>query len=634
MITTTSLKVGESLTIGLYFNNNYQLPTTCNLIVFIGGVCVGNLFTQEPEIERVGIYYTIRLSSQDTSKMRGYRDLIVVLDDPDGFGNKKFIVGAILFDRMADEFITTSENQGYNMLIGMTVDESIASGNVELIEAIKGEKGEDAVLPDGIVIDEDYVHTDNNYTNADKTLLSTALQSESDPIYTLDKDRLSNTSGVNTGDQDLSGLVGKINGHSLVSDTEIDKLAGYPELENLEFLHEKLTDKNSEAAFQHVDTTVTKNTLDEADKVALFDSVTGKVILTPKSNLGGSVAGLMLEADYTGEGTKPVNRATGDSLGREIHTTYALKQSGVTPPETARVILDDVTPTYTIVALTAENLIVENNATTGGEIIAPVLAADKALKISIVGNDTLLDGTSYADGVTIFAIYEASTETWTFTSILDPEVPDYSDMTVDAMIDNPSITPKTGYIRITGEVWILGTMVFLRTTDTPTPIGIYRCVGAGAGYSNLKLIAAGTALHAVRVKSGDVLYSQYDGANATSLIFLKAGEYTDDFINVPDGMVTVNLKKSQILGLSNATGAGLTNANTVTFALPTPVAGAFNQSVVYFEVGATLPTIVQPANTLIFGTLILNSDTKYKLQYDQIRMSATTWKRTLNFSRV
>ena len=45
-----------------------------------------------------------------------------------------------------------------------------------------------------------------------------------------------------------------------------------------------------------------------------------------------SIAGAMLEADYTGTGTKSVNRATGDSLGREIHTTYALKQSGMTPP--------------------------------------------------------------------------------------------------------------------------------------------------------------------------------------------------------------------------------------------------------------------------------------------------------------
>lgn len=247
-----------------------------------------------------------------------------------------------------------------------------------------------------------------------------------------------------------------------------------------------------------------------------------------RSVSGGSVAGAMLEAEYTGTGTKSVNRAVSsqyagqanaDILGRTIHETYALKQSGVTPPETARVILDDDTPTYSIVALTAENLIVENNATTGGEIIAPVLAADKTLKISIIGNDTLLDGTSYADGVTIFAIYEASTETWTFNSILDPEVPDYSDMTVDVMVDNPTITPKTGYIRITGEVWILGTMVFLHTTDTPTPIGIYRCVGSGAGYSNLKLIAAGTALHTVRVKDGDVWYGQYDGKNAGTLVF-------------------------------------------------------------------------------------------------------------------
>lgn len=141
MVTTTSLKVGESLTVGLYFNDNYQLPTTCNLITYIGGVCVGNLFTQEPEIEKVGVYYTMRLSSQETSKMRGYRDLIVILDDPNGFGNKKTIVGGILFDRLADEFITTSENQGYNLLIGMTVDESVVSGNLDLIYAIKGDDG-------------------------------------------------------------------------------------------------------------------------------------------------------------------------------------------------------------------------------------------------------------------------------------------------------------------------------------------------------------------------------------------------------------------------------------------------------------------------------------------------------------
>ena len=34
-----------------------------------------------------------------------------------------------------------------------------------------------------------------------------------------------------------------------------------------------------------MDITTTKSTLDEADKVALYDSVTGEVVLTPKSNL-------------------------------------------------------------------------------------------------------------------------------------------------------------------------------------------------------------------------------------------------------------------------------------------------------------------------------------------------------------
>lgn len=85
-------------------------------------------------------------------------------------------------------------------------------------------------------------------------------------------------------DEGLDLKVDKELGSSLVPDTEIDKLSEYPEFEDLEFSHEGLTDKNSEAAFQHVDTTVTKETLAEADKVALWDSVTGKVVLSNALN--------------------------------------------------------------------------------------------------------------------------------------------------------------------------------------------------------------------------------------------------------------------------------------------------------------------------------------------------------------
>ena len=48
--------------------------------------------------------------------------------------------------------------------------------------------------------------------------------------------------------------------------------------------HEALTDKNSEASVQHVDTTTTKSGLSEADKVALYDSTTGKVVLSTALN--------------------------------------------------------------------------------------------------------------------------------------------------------------------------------------------------------------------------------------------------------------------------------------------------------------------------------------------------------------
>lgn len=57
-------------------------------------------------------------------------------------------------------------------------------------------------------------------------------------------------------DNQLDLKVDKIENYSLVPDTEIDKLSEYPEFEDLPLgvtAHEDLTDKNSEAAVQHVD---------------------------------------------------------------------------------------------------------------------------------------------------------------------------------------------------------------------------------------------------------------------------------------------------------------------------------------------------------------------------------------------
>lgn len=64
--------------------------------------------------------------------------------------------------------------------------------------------------------------------------------------------------------------------------------------------HEDLENKNAETSFQHVDTTTTKETLVEADKVAILDSVTGKVVFTNKSNVGGGITDITLKNENIG----------------------------------------------------------------------------------------------------------------------------------------------------------------------------------------------------------------------------------------------------------------------------------------------------------------------------------------------
>ena len=85
--------------------------------------------------------------------------------------------------------------------------------------------------------------------------------------------------------------------YSVKDANEVDPIAGDPnkflneqgdfvEVPNGVSYHPNLTDKNAEPSFQHVDTTTTKETLVTNDKVVIVDSVTGKVVLTDKANVG------------------------------------------------------------------------------------------------------------------------------------------------------------------------------------------------------------------------------------------------------------------------------------------------------------------------------------------------------------
>lgn len=82
-------------------------------------------------------------------------------------------------------------------------------------------KTSDLTNDSNFAVDANYIHTDNNFTNA--------LKSNYDTAYTnnhthSNSTALNNVSGINTGDQDLSGLVTKtttINGHSLSSNITV-----------------------------------------------------------------------------------------------------------------------------------------------------------------------------------------------------------------------------------------------------------------------------------------------------------------------------------------------------------------------------------------------------------------------------
>jgi hypothetical protein len=115
------------------------------------------------------------------------------------------------------------------------------------------------------------------------------------------------------------------------------------------------------------------------------------------------------------------------------------------------------------------------------------------------------------------------------------------------------------------------------------------------------------------------------------------GDFAEEFITT-SGTQTITLKKSTVTAIGKTPASGtaytpLDNTNIITIALPQPTAG-FNQSVLYFETGDTLPTINQPAGVVVFGSFILASQSKFKLVYDRIHVGAGVYRPTLNFDKI
>jgi Leucine-rich repeat (LRR) protein len=72
--------------------------------------------------------------------MRGYRDVIVVLDGPGGV--RQVIVAGVLFERLPTDYQTPTINDGVNMIVELDVNVAPITGSAELINALKGDKGD------------------------------------------------------------------------------------------------------------------------------------------------------------------------------------------------------------------------------------------------------------------------------------------------------------------------------------------------------------------------------------------------------------------------------------------------------------------------------------------------------------
>ena len=133
-----SIKQGESLRIGFAFNPEYDETRINDLLMYIDGVLVGR--KSFGTINKL-VYWTVSMSGDDTFSISGQRDLILIIEDSK-FGLRKFVVAGLLFDRLADEFHANIENEGYNLILNLTIDETVLTSDITLLEAIKGDKGD------------------------------------------------------------------------------------------------------------------------------------------------------------------------------------------------------------------------------------------------------------------------------------------------------------------------------------------------------------------------------------------------------------------------------------------------------------------------------------------------------------
>lgn len=162
---------GESISIGFLLNSEYDMNRIESCSAWVGG--------KKFQLATIGQMLRCEIKSTETHLLAGKYKLILWLDDS-VLGIKKIEVAdvEISFNHANDN--NSSINEGYDFVFNITINETAIEAGDVLYNYVKGNNAD---LPDGIVIDSEYWD---------------------------DKKRLENTSGTNTGDQDLSWLATKL----------------------------------------------------------------------------------------------------------------------------------------------------------------------------------------------------------------------------------------------------------------------------------------------------------------------------------------------------------------------------------------------------------------------------------------
>ena len=131
--------------------------------------------------------------------------------------------------------------------------------------------------------------------------------------------------------------------------------------------HPDLTDKNAEPNYQHIDTTTTKQTLVEDDKVAIYDSITGKVVLTDKANVGGGSTDIISANATNNTGTIVIDTTPNwqrVNISSGSNTLILDYENGVLPTKNREYLLViDNSHTYTKILTFPTDSIIKNGIT-------------------------------------------------------------------------------------------------------------------------------------------------------------------------------------------------------------------------------------------------------------------------------